>query len=203
MKRIQEKVKDLIEVRDYQNLQNFLADPAKTLASYHFTDMTSDLMAKWLDAAVAVQPENGRAMALAGYRGVGKSHFLATFGAILAAPELRSAVTEPHVVAAAQQLKRRRHPVAYIKRGTRETLFEELKDAIALVFEENAADLSDDLNQLLKTAAGKDVELPFVLIFDTAFERESRVARDDGVLLLRAEIGRVQTFQNSAKTCGV
>ncbi len=183
MKRIQEKVKDLIEVRDYQNLHNFLADPAKTLASYHFTDMTSDMMAKWLDATVSIQPENGRAMALAGYRGVGKSHFLATFGAILANPELRSAIPEPHVAAAAQQLKRRRHPVAYIKRGTRETLFEELKDGIALTFGKDAQTLNSDLRTLLKTAAKNDTELPFVLIFDTALERESRVARDDGALL--------------------
>ena len=183
MKRIQEKVKDLIEVRAYQNLQNFLADPIKTLTSYHFTDMTADMMAKWLDAAAAVQKETGRAMALAGYRGVGKSHFLATLGAILANPELRSAVTEPHVAAAAQQLKRRRHPVAYIKRGTRDTLLEELKDAIALTFGMDVEMLSNDLNYLLKTAAENDTELPFVLIFDTAFEREARVARDDGVLL--------------------
>ena len=194
MKRIQEKVKDLIEVRDYQNLQNFLADSAKTLASYHFTDMTADMMAKWLDAAATVQPEAGRAMALAGYRGVGKSHFLAALGAILANPELRSTISEPHVAAAAQHLKRRRHPVAYIRRGTRETLFEELKDAIALVLETNHEDLSNDLNYLLKTAAEKDAELPFVLIFDTAFERESRVARDDGVLL--GEIAEITRNSN-------
>ena len=194
MKRIQEKVKDLIEVRDYQNLQNFLADPAQTLASYHFTDMTSDMMAKWLDAAVAVQQENGRAMALAGYRGVGKSHFLATFGAILAGPELRSAITEPHVAAAAQQLKRRRHPVAFVKRGTRETLLQELKDGIALTFGMDAEMLSNDLKHLLKTAADNDPELPFVLIFDTALERESRVSRDDGVLL--GEIAEIAASLN-------
>ena len=90
---------------------------AQTLSDYHFTDVTSDLMAKWLDRAAGVQVQNGAACALAGYRGVGKSHFLAALGAILANPELRSRVTDSHVAAGAQLLKRRHYPVAYVRRG--------------------------------------------------------------------------------------
>jgi DNA replication protein DnaC len=90
MKRIQEKVKDLIEVRSHKSLRDFISDPAKTLSIYHFTDITSDLMAKCLDKIAAVQNGRGTAAALAGYRGVGKSHFLATLGAIVSHPELRS-----------------------------------------------------------------------------------------------------------------
>ena len=71
MKRINEKVKDLIEVRSYRSLLDYLADPAETLAAYHFTDNTSDMMSKWLDKISEVDDENGQAMALAGYRGVG------------------------------------------------------------------------------------------------------------------------------------
>ena len=89
MKRIQEKVKDIVDVRSYESLQDFISNPAQTLAIYHFTDLTSDLMTKWLDKIAKIQPQSGESCALAGYRGVGKSHFLATLGAIAAHPELR------------------------------------------------------------------------------------------------------------------
>ena len=183
MKRIQEKVKDIVEVRDFRSLQDFIADPAQTLSGYHFTDVTSDLMAKWLDRAAGVQVQNGAACALAGYRGVGKSHFLAALGAILANPELRSRVTDSHVAAGAQLLKRRHYPVAYVRRGSHATLLEELKDAIATVFEIDPGELGDSLPELLANAADRAGELPFVLMIDTAFGRDARVSRDDGIFL--------------------
>jgi hypothetical protein len=183
MKRIQEKVKDLIEVRPYKNLQDFLSDPAKTLAGYHFTDATTDLMAKWLDAVSEVQFGSGAAKALAGYRGVGKSHFLATLGAIVSHPELRSGITNSLVANSAQRLKRRRYPVAYARRGTHPTLLEEIKAAIAAAFEMESVELTDSVPDLLKMAAETVGDVPFVLIIDTASERESRVKRDDGALL--------------------
>lgn len=182
MKRIQEKVKDIVDVRDFRSLQDFIADPVQTLSGYHFTDITSDLMAKWLDRAAGVQVQNGAAAALAGYRGVGKSHFLAAFGAILANPELRSRVTDGHVAAAAQLLKRRHYPVAYVRRGSHATLLEELKDAIEKVFDASAA-AGNSATELLTTAAERAGELPFVLMIDTAFGRDARVSRDDGELL--------------------
>ncbi len=191
MKRIQEKVKDLVEVLSYKSLQDFIADPAKTLSIYHFTDVTSDLMSKWLDRIAAVQPGNGAAnalansaaSALAGYRGVGKSHFLATLGAIVSHPELRSRVSDPHVAASAQRLKRARYTVAFARRGTHETLLDELKAAIAKTFDKKPSDFTDSVSDLLEFAAEQSGDLPFVLIVDTAFERTSRVSRDDGVLL--------------------
>lgn len=183
MKRIQEKVKDLIEVRSYKSLLDFISDPAQTLSIYHFTDITSDLMAKCLDKIAAVQPGHGAAAALAGYRGVGKSHFLATLGAIVSHPELRSRVADAHVAASVQRLKRSRYPVAYVRRGTHDTLYAELKDGIAKCFETDPANLSDSVVELLSFAAKKSGDLPFVLSIDTAFERTSRVARDDGALL--------------------
>ena len=183
MKRIQEKVKDLVEVKDYKNLHDFISNPAQTLSNYHFTDITADMMSKWLDAVSEVGEQNGAAKALAGYRGVGKSHFLATLGAIIANPELRSRITQSLVAAGAQRLKRRRHLVAYVRRGTFPTLIEELKAGIAEALEMETENLSDSIPELLDFAARKADDLPFVLIIDTAFERESRVARDDGVLL--------------------
>lgn len=183
MKRIQEKVKDLVEVRPYKNLHDYISDPAQTLNSYHFTDFTADMMSKWLDAVSDVGEQNGAAKALAGYRGVGKSHFLATLGAIVANPELRSRVTQSLVAAGAQRLKRRRHPVAYVRRGIFPTLLEELKDGIAEALETGKENLGNSISELLSFAARQADELPFVLIIDTAYEREARVARDDGAML--------------------
>lgn len=183
MKRIQEKVKDLVEVRSYKSLRDFISDPAQTLAAYHFTDVTADMMAKWLNGVSEVQPQYGMAKALAGYRGVGKSHFLATLGAVVSNPELRSRVTEPYVAASAQRLKRRRHPVAHVRRGTHETLLDELKDAIARTLDVSPQDLGDSLVKILESAADRSGDLPFVLIIDTAYDRTTRVSRDDGSLL--------------------
>lgn len=191
MKRIQEKVKDLVEVRTYKSLRDFISAPAETLEAYRFTDVTSEMMAKWLDDVVEVQAQNGITKALAGYRGVGKSHFLATLGAIVSNPELRSKITESHVAASAQRLKKRRHPVSYVKRGTHETLLQEIKDSIAQTFEISPVELPDSIVALLHFASEKSGDLPFVLIIDTALDRESRVAREDGALLGEiAEIAR-------------
>ncbi len=183
MKRINEKVKDLVEVRSYKSLHDFFNDPAETLAAYHFTDATSDMMSKWLDKIVEVEQGSGRSMALAGYRGVGKSHFLATLGAIVSQPELRSRILEPHVSVSTQRLKRRRYPVAFVRRGTRPTFLEELKDAIAKAFSIEVSSLSNSVSDLINLSSEKSGDLPFILIADTALERTSRVSRDDGVLL--------------------
>lgn len=182
MKRIQEKVKDLIDVRPYLVVQDFISDPAQTLSIYHFTDITSDLMAQWLDKVVGVDFGNGASNALAGYRGVGKSHFLATLGAIISQPELRSRISDPHVAASAQRLKRRRHPVAYVRRGIFESFIDEIRAAIAKVLEIDISPI-ETLSDLLQLAAKKSEDVPFVLIIDTAFERSSRVSRDDGAIL--------------------
>ena len=183
MKRIQEKVKDIVEVRSYEILHDFITNPTLTLANYYFTDITADLMRKWLDEISGIQNQNGTACALAGYRGVGKSHFLATLGAIVSQPELRAKITDTHVLAGSQQLKRRHYLVCFVKRGLHKTLFDELKAAISQIFGAEAADLSDSISDLLHFAAGKSPDSPFVLLIDTASERMSRVLRDDGEML--------------------
>jgi len=183
MKRIQQKVKDLIEVRKYKSLHDFFAEPDKTLSIYHYTAITSELMANWIAALVDVQQGGGAAKALAGYRGVGKSHFLATFCAIISNPELRAQVADSHVASGTHHLRRRHYPVALVQRGTKETLTEELLSAVADAFQMEVSELPSNLESLLEFASEKAGDLPFVVIVDTASERETRVAREDGVLL--------------------
>ena len=73
--------------------------------------------------------------------------------------------------------------VAHLKRGSGDSLLSELKVAIAPIIGTGTGEISDSLNEILLAAADKVGETPFVLLIDTAFGREARVARDDGVLL--------------------
>lgn len=183
MKRIHEKIKDLVEVRPYKSLQDFIIEPMQTLSAYHFTDFTADMMAKWIDRVAEVQGQNGQAKALAGYRGVGKSHFLAALGAIISNPELRSRITDQYVATSAQRLKRKRYPVGYVRRGTYETLYDEIKVAVGSALEIDPLNLPNTLSEIMEFASQKAGEVPFVIFIDTAFDRESRVSRDDGQTL--------------------
>jgi len=85
MSNSQEKVKDIVEVIPFRSPSDFHSDPAFTVESYRFTDITANLMAGWLDALIS-QGGAGSCRALAGFRGVGKSHFMALFGAIIGNP---------------------------------------------------------------------------------------------------------------------
>lgn len=183
MKRFEEKVKDIVEVRATPGLTDFLADPTATLTGYHFTDITADLMAKWVGQIADVKRGRGAAFALAGFRGVGKSHFIAALGAIVSQPELRTRISDSHVMATAQRLSRRHGVVAHLKRGSSDSLLSELKIAIAAVTGTGTGEFSDSLNEILLAAHEKAGDTPFVLLIDTAFGREQRVARDDGILL--------------------
>ena len=183
MKSVVDKVKDIVEICPFTQLHDFAADPALTLSGYHFTDITSDLMAKWIDRFAAVRPGSGCAMALAGFRGVGKSHFLSVVAAIVSNPELRSGIRDPHVATAADRLTRRHNPVAFVRRGTGSTLLDEIKQAVARILNVPAGNLADSVDELIQKAAEHAGEMPLVLLVDTALDRGSRVARNDGVLL--------------------
>lgn len=178
--KIQEKVKDIVEVRHYKGLRDFHADPSATLESYCFTDETATLMAAWIDAASMIGPGKGKSLALAGYRGVGKSHFLATFGSILALPELRSKIQNQHVSAATQGLLRRHYPLLNVRRGTQATLIEELKSAISASIGPEAVIGAESIKTLLEKAASRSGDVPLVIIVDTAHDRVNRVSRNDG-----------------------
>jgi hypothetical protein len=178
LKRAQEKIKDLVEPRAFTEVHNYSDDPARALDSYLFTDATSDLFARWLDALVGLSPNRGTARALAGFRGVGKSHMLAAFGALASLPELRRTVGDAHVAASASRLHSTRYRVVRVERGTRPTLQEELSMALGGELEVWKTEPS----KMLSFAAGM-TETPLVVVIDTAFERENRVERDDGLLL--------------------
>ncbi len=169
--------------------------PTETLKGYHFTDITSQLMVTWLDALIDLQSGKANAKALAGYRGVGKSHFLSTFIAIVSSPELRSLLHDQHVSASAHHLMRRRYPVASVRRGTKDTLDEELRVALSEALECEVESLPEDVRALMEFADEATSDVPLVMIFDTALGRETRVARDDGVLLSEvAEAARRQEY---------
>lgn len=194
MKRIQDKVKDIVEVRPFKSIRDFTADPAETLKNYHFTDATADLMAKWLDGISTVQSGRGVTYALAGYRGVGKSHFLATLGALASSPDLRSRVSESHVEFSAQRLQRRHYPVSFLRRGTHATLLEEFKASVAKTFQLDSLDSYTSFAEVLTAAARKAGDTPWILLIDTALERGARVTRDDGEHL--SEIAEAAKDQN-------
>lgn len=180
MKRINEKVKDIVEVRKFNSLRDFSENAGATLAAYRFTDATSDLMTKWLDRIAGLQDGNGAALALAGYRGVGKSHFLATLSAIVSSPDLRTKIGESHVATAAQALLRRRYPCIHVRRGTRANLIEELRSSIATTFDLEEASVPERIFDLVALLRARSGDVPFLVLVDTAMERSTRVARDDG-----------------------
>lgn len=183
MKRVAEKVRDIVEVRPFTHLNDFGADPALTLAGYHFTDITADLMGKWIDTISRVKPGHGAALALAGFRGVGKSHFLSIISALVANPELRPKVNHPYVSASADRLSRRHGCVVAVRRGVGTSLVDELRLAVAELMGVNPGTLSDSLYDLLLRASDDAGDTPLVVLIDTALGRETRVSRDDGPLI--------------------
>ena len=183
MKRVVEKVKDIVEICPFKHLHDFAADPGLTLAGYHFTDITADLMAKWIGRVASVRAGQGGAYALAGFRGVGKSHFISVLSAIISRPELRTRISDPHVSSSAERLSRRHGQVAFVRRGTGPSLLDELKRAVGVILETNPSTLNDSLYELLLRASEKAGDVPLVLLIDTAMGRDARVSRDDGAML--------------------
>lgn len=183
MKRIEEKVKDIVEVRPFTQLYDFAAAPAQTLESYHFTDITADLMANWIGRVTNCRKGNGIATALAGFRGVGKSHFISTFAAILSQPELRSRIVDEHVASVSKSLLRKHFHVVLVRRGSAGDLIEELKAAASATLGIAVDKLGDSPQTVLQRASEQVGDSPLILLFDTAVGRESRVSRDDGPIL--------------------
>lgn len=182
MKRAPDKIKDFVQPQAFDEVRNYTNDPSRSLAAYHFTDATSDLLGRWLDALADLPRNRGTARALAGLRGVGKSHTLAVFAALSAFPDLRQSIGEAHIAASAGRLLNRRYKVAQVERGTRATLMEELCAAFAAAFGGTEVEWKDDPRRMLALAVSMS-DGPLVLIIDTALAREDRVRRDDGPLL--------------------
>jgi len=188
MSKIPEKVKDIVELRPYSSIEDFLRDPAITLANYHFSDITSELIVKWFDA-IGSDGRSGSCRALAGFRGVGKSHFLAMVSTIAAYPELRSKLDDSYVAAAAQRLPRRHYPVVNVRRGRKESLVEELVEAVCISFDIKPSSGSSSVREILQNAKAIAGDLPPIILIDTDAARPARVERNDGPIL--AEIAAV------------
>lgn len=184
MKRIQDKIKDLVEPQLFEQVGNYVDDPAQALAAYRFTDVTSDLLSRWLDALAEMPAGTGAARALAGARGVGKSHTLAVFGALAGSERLRQGVDDAHVLAGAQRLAGRRYLVVRVERGTRPTLGDELAASFAAFFGGSESQWGGrEPAEVLAVAASRAMGETLVVVIDTAFNRPARVVRDDGPYL--------------------
>lgn len=183
MKRIPDKIKDLVEPQAFEQGGNFTEEPARALEAYRFTDVTSDLLTRWLDVLADLPRAGGAALALAGARGVGKSHTLAVFGALAGSERLRQTVSDAHVATSAQRLSGRRYAVVRVERGTRPTLAGEMAAAFARVFGGSEAQWSGGAAEMLSVAASRAFDETLVVIVDTAPARPARVARDDGPVL--------------------
>ncbi|MDQ4122326.1 MAG: DUF6079 family protein [Acidobacteriota bacterium] len=193
MKRVQEKIKDLVDARPYEAVKNYATDVEQTVAAYRFTDATADLLAKWFDeiGRLAHGDSTGAAFALAGNRGAGKSHLLAVLAAVTENAELRSRLADSHVAASAQSLPRRRLKVVRVERGTAPTFSEEFRNALSKTFGAAADNFGANPAQMLDVAAHQPETDPLVLIVDSAQTRASRVKRDDGAVLSElAEIAK-------------
>lgn len=183
MKRTQEKIKDIVEPQSFDEVRNVGSDPTRTLAAYRFTDATSDLLARWLDSLADLPRGRGLARALAGARGVGKSHTLSVFGALAGQERLRRNVSDSHVATSARRLAGRAYTVIRVERGTRATLAEEVASALTRVFGGSESQWGARPGQMLEVAASRANDTTLILIVDTAFDCPVRVRRDDGPAL--------------------
>ena len=183
MKRANNKIKDFVEPQVFDEVQNYAADLPRALAAYRFTDVTSDLLVRWLDTLADLPRNRGAARALAGLRGVGKSHTLAAFAALAAFPDLRSTISDSYVATRARRLLSRQYTVLRVERGSRETLVEEIAAALTVAFGGDEAKwLRERPSHMLAVAAQMTVDAPVVMVIDTAFGH-ARVKRDDGPML--------------------
>jgi Family of unknown function (DUF6079) len=183
MKRIQDKIKDLVEPQSFEQVGDYAEDPAQALAAYRFTDVTSDLLSRWLDAVATLPAGRGAAFALAGPRGVGKSHTLSVFGALAGSERLRQGVDDGHVSASAERLVGRRFSVVRVERGTRSSLIEEMAVGFAAFFGGSETQWGAHPAEALAVAASRAAGETLIVIVDTAFNRPARVSRDDGPVL--------------------
>ncbi len=183
MKRIQDKIKDLVEPQTFEQVGDYAEDPVQALAAYRFTDVTSDLLSRWLDVVASLPAGCGAAYALAGPRGVGKSHTLSVFGALAGSERLRQSVEDGHVSASAARLAGRRFSVVRVERGTRSSLVEELAVAFADFFGGSETQWGGHPAEVLAVAASRAAGETLVVIVDTDFNRPARVSRDDGPVL--------------------
>src|SRR4051794_4311992 len=164
MKRSNDKIKDFVEARPYEQVSNYSIDLTRALAAYKFTDATSLLVSQWLDTLANLPRNAGAARAIAGVRGVGKSHTLAAFSALVLFPDLRTAISDSHVAVSARRLLEQRFQLVRVERGSRPTLLEEVKAGFAASIGGSEADWSDNPAAMLAVAASRVGDLPLFIV---------------------------------------
>ena len=179
MKRISEKVRDLVEVRPYIAVDDLFREPDATLSNYRFTDITAFMMSGWFDAVASKDPRQ-MCRAIAGFRGVGKSHFLAAFALLLSHPELRSRSADQHVQSSLHQLLRRHYPVVNVRRGSGPSLLRELQTAAIHQFDLKPEKVGTTIAEAVAVIAECSSGLTPILIIDSNPERNGPIERNDG-----------------------
>ena len=174
MKRIQDKIKDLVEPQTFEQVGNYAEDPAQALAAYRFTDVTSDLLARWLDTLAELPAGTGAARALAGARGVGKSH---TCGLRRAGGADQPADGEDAHVTASSRGARDGLPGPRFERGTRH-FGDELAASLAAFFGGARRSGRGASRRRCCRAASRAGEETMVVVIDTACKTvRARLAR--------------------------
>lgn len=176
------KVRDLVEVRSIGGLLHREKDVSAVVESYKFTPITSDLMAQWLKRLGELGSNEKTCFAVAGKRGVGKSHFLSMFAALCGEPATRALVTDNLVRQACEFFGGAEFKIVRVFRGSADTLPAEVASAVRQIgVEQPSKEPSFDaiLTSLTAAVAG----VPPVLIIDSNPSRESRISRDDGPAL--------------------
>jgi hypothetical protein len=176
------KVRDLVEVRSIGGSQYEQNDLSAVVESYKFTPITSDLMSQWLKRLGELGSNEKTCFALAGKRGVGKSHFLSTFAALCEDPATRALVTDNLVRQTCEFFGGAEFKIVRVFRGSQETLVAEVASALRQLGPEQPND-KITFDALISSLAAAAAGVPPILMIDSNPGRAMRIARDDGPAL--------------------
>lgn len=188
------KVKDLIEARPFSSSSSANGSPRTVVESYKFTSLTSDLMSTWLGRIAGFAPGGKAAFAIAGKRGVGKSHFLSLFAVLCSDASSRAFLDDEHIRRNCEAFGGAEFKVVRVFRGSESDLLKELRSAAEKEFKTDLSsytEIPELLSELVKAGGDRIVAL---IIYSNP-GREKRITRDDG--------GDLAAIADSAKALGI
>ncbi|MBX3292743.1 MAG: hypothetical protein KF881_07625 [Acidobacteria bacterium] len=194
MSKCSPKVKDLIEARPFSSSSSTIGSPRTVVESYRFTPLTSDLMSSWLGRIAGFAPGEKAAFAIAGKRGVGKSHFLSLFAVLCSDASSRALLDDEHIRRNCEAFGGAEFKVVRVFRGSDDDLLKELRNAAEREFNTDLSSytgIPDLLGELVKAGGDRIV----ALIIDSNPGREKRITRDDG--------GDLAAIADNAKALGI